>query len=276
MLRPEDECIVVDDCSTDDSVSLLNKKYPSVHVVRHTKNFRYAASCNDGVREAKHDIVLLLNNDVSPEEDVLRHLLIHFEDAYVFAVGCAEKNEQGVWSGRSSAVFRHGLIIHQRADEQRSGSTLWASGGSMMVRRSLYLKIGGMDTLFHPAYEEDRDLSYRAIKMGYRVLFDEHARVFHDHQTTNVSVFGERSMRLASRRNSLLFLWKNLTDRDLVLSHLFWLPYHILIDSIRTNGEFGVAFFQALLKLPIALIRRNAHSKMWRLSDREVLHAGHD
>lgn len=276
LLRPGDECIIVDDCSTDDSVSWLHEAYPSVKVVTHAENLRYAASCNDGVRIARHDIVIMLNNDVSPENNILEHLLPHFNNVKTFAVGCAEHDKDGMWSGRSSAYIRRGLLIHRRAEKQHSGSTLWASGGSMAVRRSLYLQLGGLDTMFYPAYQEDLDLSYRAAKAGYAVLFEEQAKVFHDHKTTNISVFGEKQVRVVSRRNSLLFMWKNITDIDLLYKHLLWLPYHLMIDSLRTRGEFALAFLRAVLMLPRVLRQRQMLKSMWMKTDREVLRAGHD
>jgi len=75
--KGEWEVIIVDDASTDDSVDFLKKNYPQVKIVRHAKNQRFAAACNSGVRAAKGDIVVLLNNDVAPEVNFLEPLIAY-------------------------------------------------------------------------------------------------------------------------------------------------------------------------------------------------------
>src|SRR5574340_335967 len=101
-LRHGDEIIIVDDASTDDSVMWLEKQFKTkkwsvkqrgqkivlrigqiqskikkirVTIVTNHRNLRFAKSCNRGVELAKNQFVLLLNNDVSPHQNVLTHLL---------------------------------------------------------------------------------------------------------------------------------------------------------------------------------------------------------
>ena len=65
------EVIVVDDASTDDSVAWLKQRYPLVRLVSLKQNRRFARACNAGVKAARGEIVVLLNNDVSPQVDFL-------------------------------------------------------------------------------------------------------------------------------------------------------------------------------------------------------------
>lgn len=270
-VRKGDEVIVVDDASTDGSVEFLRKQFPEVRCIVHGENLRYAQSCNDGVKNAVHDIIVLLNNDVSPKRDFLHPLLGHFDNPEVFAVGCAEVNDSKILSGRSLGVFTRGMLVHRRAEKQDGRTTLWAAGGSMVVRKSLWKEFGGMDTLFKPAYEEDRDLSYRAWKMGYLVEFEPASVVRHEHETTNIQAIGKRDLQTASYKNMFIFFWKNVTDQDLVLQHFVWLPYHLIFGGIRSKGLLVRGFFQALKQFPDVMKKRTELSRQWKLTDAKVM-----
>jgi GT2 family glycosyltransferase len=267
------EIIVVDDASTDRSVDFLKENYPEVKVVVHQKNRRFAAVCNTGVKEAKGRIVILLNNDVSPEPSFLRPLLKNFSGPEVFAVGCKEKDIRGkeiVWSGRGIMQFKRGLMVHWRAKDQNKKSTWWVAGGSGAFDREKWLAIGGMDTLFRPAYEEDRDLSYRALKHGWKISFEPQSVVNHHHETTNITVFGQRKIKIISFKNQFLFVWKNITDWQYLVDHLIWLPYHLVFTCCRSHGLLFFGFLLALAQLPEAVISRRKAGRLFVKKDREL------
>ena len=109
-------------------------------------------------------------------------------------------------------------MIHSAAPVV-AGNNCWATGGSSAFDRQKYLQLGGMDRLYAPAYWEDIDLSWRAReKFGWQILFEPKSQVFHNHETTNVSVFGQRQMELMALRNQFLFVWKNIRDSRLLQS----------------------------------------------------------
>lgn len=273
------EIIVVDDGSTDGTAQWLGKIYPEVKVIRHLTPQRFGKSCNDGVAAAGGKIVVLLNNDVEPKSDFLIPLMSHFHDEKVFAVGCKEVNfENGkkIFGGRGEMDFRRGLVVHWRPKDQNSQGTMWVSGGSAAFRRDLWLKLGGFDKLFYPAYEEDRDLSWQALKAGYHLRFEPKSQVLHRHETTNISVFGKRIIEIASWKNQLLFVWKNITEPKLLTQHLLWLPYHLTVTSLRTRGAFLAAFIWALWQFPQAIVSRIRSSHNWRLRDEEIFAAVSD
>ena len=249
------EIIVVDDASTDDSVEFLKKNYSQVKIVVHQKNQRFAAACNTGVKAAKGKVVVLLNNDVVPELDFLKPLLARFVDSQVFAVGCKEKdisNGKTIYSGRGLGEFKRGFLVHWRAKNQNKTDTLWATAGSMAVDRKRWLKLGGMDTLFRPAYWEDIDLSWRARKKGWKIIFEPKSVVHHHHETTNIAVFGKKQMKIFAYKNQFLFVWKN-GDSRMLLEHLFWLPYHLLKAIFAGDFLFWLGFFKALTQFPEVL-----------------------
>ena len=167
------EIIVVDDASTDNSIELLQGKFPSVRVVRKTHHNGYASTVNVGVKEATGDVVVLLNTDVLPEKGFLAPLVKHFSDPSVFAVGCLEKSLEGgktVLRGRGEAKWEKGFFIHWRGEVDKA-TTAWVAGGSGAFRKSIWEKLGGMDTMYDPFYWEDIDLSYRAPQVRHTIFF---------------------------------------------------------------------------------------------------------
>lgn len=270
------EIIVIDDGSTDGTYEWLAKTYPKIKIVRHRFPQRFGKSCNDGVAAASGEIVMLLNNDVEPKADFLISLIPHFTERKVFAVSCKEvnfENGEKIFGGRGEMTFRRGLVIHWRPKDQDSSRTIWVSGGSAAFRRDIWLKLGGFDKLFYPAYEEDRDLSWQAIKAGYRLKFEPKAIVVHHHEQTNKSVFGKRLIEIMSLKNQLLFVWKNISDSKLLVQHLLWFPYHLSVTALRTRGAFLAGFIWALWQFPQAMVSRIRSSGHWRIKDEEIFAA---
>lgn len=271
---PGAEIIVVDDASTDGSVAMLKAKFPEVVVVALKNNSRFAAACNAGFAKAKGEIVVLLNSDVSPRAGYLEPLLSHFDDESVFSVGSKEIETvlgKKTESGRALGRFERGLVIHWRPEDQSKPNTLWTTGGSMAVSKKIWLEIGGMDTLFRPAYWEDIEICFRAQKRGYKVIFEPKSVVEHHHETTNVSALGKPVMNVAAFKNQLLFIWKNITDPKMIAAHFIWLPYHLIVTTYKTNGLFLQGFFKALKQLPEALKARKKERQFALYTDKQVL-----
>lgn len=268
------EIIIVDDAGTDDTPTWLKKKYPKIKLVKNKQNLRFARSVNRGVARASGDILVLFNNDVRPEKNFLQPLLSHFEDQKVFAVGCLEKNiEAGkeVLGGRGVGRFSRGFFVHWRAKDQTKSDTLWVSGGSGAFSKKIWNKLGGFDPLYRPAYEEDRDLCYLALKAGYKLAFESNSKVSHFHETTNIKTFGKQQIRVMGFKNQILFVWKNISSPKLMLEHLLWLPYHLIFTTLRSRGLFLLGFLGAVSQIPEAIVSRRRASKLWMLTDETVL-----
>lgn len=244
-----DEIIVVDDGSTDDTVNFLTQNFPQITLVRLPANHGFARAVNAGVSAATGDIVILFNNDVSPHSDCLIDLGNQFTaDPQLFSIGFLEIDPHtGKKRGKSQGFWQRGLVHHTPATDLQAGPTFWTFAAAAAYRKSTWDKLGGLDSLFRPAYWEDIDLSYRAQKQNWVVLFDPARQVTHSAESTMKPVLGEKMTRL-SYKNQLLFVWKNITSSKLLVSHLLHLPHCIIFDA--------VGFFLALLQLPEALISR--------------------
>lgn len=234
--------IVVDNGSTDGTIAWLQKNFPQVIIVKNSKNLGFTKPVNQGAAVSESEYLVLLNNDVRPEKGYLSKILRYFEENdKLFAVSFNE-NESS-WP----LVAWDGKVQFTRGEDKSSPRfTGWASGGSAIFRRSIWDELGGMNEIYAPFYWEDIDLGFRAWKMGYEIIWDNHSTVFHEHESTAKKI-NPQYLSLIKQRNELLFNWINITDNDLVRSHKRFLLSH----TLKHPGYLKVvvaAFFRFLLR----------------------------
>lgn len=266
--------VVVDDGSKDGSVDWLKSHHPSLKVVEKVTNSGFATSVNLGVKAAEGDIVVLLNTDVIPKPDFLDSLIPHFKDEKVFAVGCLDESVERtklVQRGRGVGKFARGFLVHGRGEIDQT-STLWVNGGSGAFRKKIWETLGGMDELFDPFYWEDIDISYRAQKSGYKVIFEPLAVVRHEHEVGSIqSHYSSKKIKRIAYRNQLLFVWKNITDPDYIISHWLWFPYHLILAILRRDWVFVKGYFLALGVVRILRQKKDQAHQLFIKTDKEVL-----
>ncbi len=260
---PGSEVIVVDDASSDNSVEVVEKQFPEVRLIKRPKNGGFSSTVNHGVREAKGEFVVQINSDARPEKDFLKYALPHFKNPQVFSINC---NSGGSWN---TAEFKNGYIWHKQApgDPNQVHQTLWSSGGSGIFRRDLWQKMGGLDELFNPFYEEDMDLGYRATKRGYINIWEPKCKVEHYKEKGVIAThFSTSKVARVAQRNQLFFMWKNITDSGMLFRHILALAMMLL-----THPKYWRIFLSALVKLPQLLPKRAEEQKHARLTDKQVL-----
>lgn len=272
---PSAEIIVVDDASTDDSVKILHKKFKKVKVIRLRKNKGFATAVNEGVRAAKNEIVLLLNSDVAPRKNFLQPALRYFKlKEKIFSVGLCDyshENGQITKRGRGGGYFKNGFILHYAATPER-GLTLWTSGGSSLVRKKYFLKLGGFDPIYKPFYWEDVDLGFRAARNGYACYFEPLSVVDHYHEEG--AILKQKSsffIKSVSYKNQFIFVWKNINDYFLIMQHVIYLPYHFFKALINLDFSFYIGFFWALYCLPKLIFPETSILDSFIISEKEVL-----
>lgn len=262
------EIIVVDDSSSDGSVFFLEETFgKQIRLIKQSENGGFSSAVNLGVRNARGDLVCLLNTDVSPSESFLENVLKHFDDESVFAVSLHEKGY-----GPAKGVFRNGYFEHGGlVPAKEAVKTMWVSGGSGVFRRSVWKELKGFDEkLFSPFYWEDVDLSYRAQKRGYKVLWEPGARVLHQHESViNTDNFAKRKMNLIKERNELLFIWKNITSKQMMKKH-----YLGLIRRITQGPGYVMVVIVALKKWRVVKKLREREMREQKVSDEMILMSG--
>jgi GT2 family glycosyltransferase len=235
--------VVVDDASTDGSADFVAGRFPRAEVLRLPRG-GFGAACNAAVAEAGTEVAVLLNNDVIVKRDFLDPLLSHFAAPDVFAVGSKFLNPDGsledAVGNRTRGAWRGGLLYihHETRPESltRTSPQLYPNGGGMAFRRDRWLALGGFDPLFRPLYWEDADIGYRAWGRGWQVLYEPASVVYHDQGSTMARLHRRARIELMSAKNAVLFVWKNLLDkqlfRQMLLDQARWVTDDVLIGGV--------------------------------------------
>ncbi len=185
--RQRYEVIVVDNASTDQSVTFVRRMFPWVRVLPLAENLGFAGGNNAGFAVARGEWLALLNSDASAEPHWLRESVL------------AGQSSPGIGGVAGHLVFRNqpnivnstGLELYSdgRAgdrDLRRNGYEINRPGGEvfggcgagLLLRRAMIQQLGGFDAdLF--MYYEDLELSWRARRNGWRFVYAPAARVHH-------------------------------------------------------------------------------------------------
>ncbi|OGM13478.1 hypothetical protein A3A76_03875 [Candidatus Woesebacteria bacterium RIFCSPLOWO2_01_FULL_39_23] len=255
------EIIIVDDASTDSSTAFIKKKFPQVKIIKHTVNRGFSSAVNTGVRMSKGNIVALLNSDVEVSLNFLVYVLPHFNDAKVFGVSLHEGGYS--WA---KGIFKEGYIVHSPAPERGSAhETFWISGGSGVFRRSMWIALGGFDEKLFKFYWEDVDLSYRAHKRGFLLLWEPRSLVFHKHESVTGVRFSKRQLTTMQETNQLVFIWKDLISGNLFRKHI-----RGVIARLRKHPGYARIVILALLKIKDIKHARKKEKKEGKVSDEAI------
>lgn len=250
------EIVVVDNGSSDDSVSLLEKQFPDVRLLAFDKNYGFAEGYNKAIREVESEYIVLLNSDVEVTCNWLS-ILVSYLDRHPETVAVQPKirsfhsrdlfeyaGAAGGFIDRYAYPFCRGRILQRVEQDYGQYDTaipiFWATGACMCIRREKYLEVGGLDARFF-AHMEEIDLCWRLNARGYVIECVPTSVVYH---VGGASLNKENPQKTyLNFRNNLLMIYKNVSDRMLprVLFARFILDFaaflHLLISGKFDNAR---------------------------------------
>lgn len=186
------EIIIVENNSTEDATFAYYKKIESdkIRIVYWSDEFNYSAINNFGVKHARGDYLLLLNNDVEViTTDWLEELTANCQRKDVGIVGARlyypddTIQHAGIVigiGGVAGALFV-GMprmftgYLHKAAIQQDLSAV---TAACMMVKRSVYEELGGLEEELKVAFN-DVDFCLRAREKGYLVVYDPNVELYH-------------------------------------------------------------------------------------------------
>jgi GT2 family glycosyltransferase len=246
------EVVLIDNASSDGSVEHVRSAFPEVRVIVNDDNVGFSPAVNQAAELASGAFIALLNNDAAADPAWLRTAVPVLEAepsvACVASKILREDGETVDYAGGQLAFYGHGFakgVEQADADDDRIRDTLFASGGAMIVRRSIFLEVGGFDDSYF-AFFEDVDFGWRLWILGYTVRYVPASQVLHRHHGT-IERFGYARERYLLERNALATVFKNYADDR--LSKI--LPASLLLTVFRGLDVDG-------LELPDFTIREGA------------------
>ena len=213
------EVIVVDNASDQNPTSFLVSSFPSVRVIRNSKNLGFSGGNNVGIKAAAGDYIFVVNNDTEFTPGLIESLLSVFqrkEDAgivcpkfhYYFNKGVIEfagYNRINIFTGRNHMI---GKGEYDNGQYDVLTQTHYAHGGGMMVSRKALEEVGSMPEEFFLYYEEI-DWSVQFKKKGYHIYFQPEGLIYHKESMTTGKNSPLKTYYLT--RNRILFMRRNIS-----------------------------------------------------------------
>jgi GT2 family glycosyltransferase len=257
---PEATIYVADNASTDESISFVEKHYPTIKIVKNTDNFGFAQGYNEALKHIDAEIYALVNSDIEvtanwlspiidtfknePQTAIVQPKILDFKNKKYFeyagaAGGYIDKFGYPYCRGR---LFETVEEDKGQYDDERE--IFWASGACFFIRSYVYKELHGFDDDFF-AHQEEIDLCWRAINKGYTIKYNYKSVVYHVGGATLKQ--GNPKKTYLNFRNSLLMLTKNVPKESL---------YAVLFSRMILDGIAGLQFifqgkfshFSAILK----------------------------
>lgn len=193
------EVIVADNASTDGSMEVMHNEFPEVKTLLFDRNLGFTGGYNRAFREisdryGRPEYFLLINSDIEVTDRWLEPL-VKWMDTHPECGACAPKlhswqerdkfeyaGAAGGYIDRFGYPFCRGRILKRLETDSGQydspADVFWATGACLMVRSSIYEKLGGLDERFF-AHMEEIDLCWRMQLAGYRVTVVPESTVYH-------------------------------------------------------------------------------------------------
>jgi GT2 family glycosyltransferase len=251
--------LVVDNGSSDGSVTALELEFPEVSVLALPENRRFAGGNNAGLKDALErgaDAVMLLNNDTEADPGLCERLLLALEQDP--SAGAAAPliyfapPSQEIWYAGGRCVPEFGVTAHRglrTRDDGRFRSverTGYLTGCCLLATRAAWERVGPLDERYY-IYAEDADWCLRARAAGFKLLFVPTARLWHKvSSTTGAASYFKIYQR--SRANLTLF-----SRHARGLGRLTWGPAYAVQQAALAAWLLASGKFEAARAVPQAI-----------------------
>ena len=285
--RTDVEIVVADNGSTDGSLAYLRTE--PVRVIELGENFGFAEGYNRAIAQVDSDYVVLLNSDVEVTpcwlDTLLEYARTHEEVAALQPKVLRWQSKQDVLVGEAQKVrFEHAgaaggmidclgypycygrFLTHLEEDNGQYDTPtpiFWASGACLFIQRDVYVKEGGLDSVFF-AHQEEIDLCWRLHCRGYQIMSVPQSVVYHVGGGT--LEYESPRKTFLNFRNNLLMLYKNLpTSKWLLVMLIRWPLDYVAALQMLLSGKW--LNFKAVFQARCAFWRLRKQYKAIRVTN---------
>lgn len=261
------EIVIIDNASTDESVSWLKENYPEIRCIVLETNLGFAGGYNQGLKEIESEYFAIVNSDIEVSENWL-DIMVRFLDENQDYVACQPKiksyhNKEyfeyagacgGFIDGFGYPYCRGRIFEDIEKDEGQYDDIIdifWASGACMLIRAKDFFDIGGFDKDFF-AHMEEIDMCWRLSSTGKKIACIPDSVVYHVGGGTLAK--SNPMKTYLNFRNGLSLLLKNLAWYDL------WKIYFRMTFDLLAGVKFWIdndhRHFIAVLHAHVSFIKR--------------------
>lgn len=246
---PNFELVIIDNESSDrvaiDYLAMLARK-PRVRILRQSGAFNFSRLNNIAVAQVSSDFVLLLNNDIEAKEgEWLRELVSYGVRPGVGAVGARLWFPDGRIQHAGVVLGLAGIGSHAHMGLRRNEHGYFSrphlthtvaavTGACLLVRRDLYLQLGGLDEVNLPVAFNDIDFCLRVGAAELRVVYTPHAElVHHESASRGYEDTREKQQRFQKEGDYMRSKWGPQLEAD---------PTYNPNLALEGSAEFKLAF----------------------------------
>ncbi len=204
------EVIVYDNCSSDGSVEFLKSNFTEnkINIIAAEYNSGFAGGNNEALKYAKGDLIVLLNNDTIVEKEWLSELVQCVNSSDEIGMAQSLVLTEGIplkYYEKNGTVNLLGHNIMEVFDIQNNGigEIFQVNGCSLIIKRDVLNKIGGLFLSEYFAYAEDTFLSFKVKFAGYKIVHNSKSIVHHIGSAT-MKKYKDSFVTFHQERNRLL------------------------------------------------------------------------
>lgn len=240
------EVIVVDNASTNDEASEIERKYPYVKLIRSNQNLGFAGGNNLGIKAANGKYIFLINNDTIFKDFNVQALIDRLESSDKIGVVCPKirftwDNNPIQYAGYtplSRITVRNQAIGFGEEDKGQyeiAHPTPYAHGASMLINREAIEKVGLMPECYFLYYEE-LDWSMMFTRADFQIWYEPACTIYHKESQATGQNSPLRTYYIT--RNRLLFVKRNYQGVNKYLAYGYLIGLVAPRDIIK-NGIKG-------------------------------------
>lgn len=274
---PRFEILLVDNASTDGSIEEIEDLYRGCSNLKIIKNdipLFCAGGFNTGIKHARGDYIVFLNNDVEFDTAWLKELVDVFRDN---EIGAAQPKIMNYYhreiidhAGGEVDLFGFGFGRgHNKQDRgqfDNNDEIFYASDIAMIIKSALLEKAGIFDDKFL-FYCEDLDLSWRIRLLGYKIKFCPSSIVFHKFSKTVGTLSKREELSFHVRKNRITMLLKNYSLFNIVI----FLPITLLMHLLIYLKNIFIDKNLSLANTTIAAIKWNFINIRYIIAQRKIV-----
>ncbi|MFX1569939.1 MAG: glycosyltransferase family 2 protein [Promethearchaeota archaeon] len=264
------EVVIIDNMSTDSTIKTIKsfEKDIKIKLIKNPKNEGFAGACNSGAVKSNGDFLFITNQDVLFPPDFFEKLNQIYKDFklnHEIVISPALVFETGRIHYFGAKNHFLGFSYTPEVDEELPKNkiiklTQRLSGGTLFIKKDLFLKMGGFYKKFF-MYYEDTDLSLRLLRNGYKIYTTNDPFLIHQKKFQTLNKFQYYFLE----RNRFILIIRNVSN----IHKLF--PIIIIVELILIFHSFLIRKFGLRLKIYLELIFNIKHLKSVREKSMKVV-----